>query len=43
MLFINALIPAKIDPGYGIEVTTFDDTIETMNRIQSDILYGGEL
>jgi predicted ATP-dependent endonuclease of OLD family len=40
---INTLIPAAIYPDRGIAATTFDDTIETMNDIQSDILYGGEL
>lgn len=40
---VRALIPATIYPDRGIEVSTFDDTIETMNAIQSEILYGGEL
>lgn len=40
---VRTLILAKIHPDQGIEVGTFDDTIETMNTIQSDILYGGEL
>lgn len=40
---INTLKPAKIYPDRGIEVTTFDTTIEDMNAIQSEILYGGEL
>lgn len=40
---INTLIRAKIYPDQGIEVTTFDTTIEEMNSIQSEILYGGEL
>lgn len=40
---INTLIPALINSDYGIEVTTFDTTIEEMNTIQSDIIYGGEL
>ena len=34
---------ATIYPDRGIEVETFDDTIETMNTIQSEILYGGDL
>lgn len=34
---------ANIYPDRGIEVETFDDTIEIMNGIQSEILYGGEL
>lgn len=40
---LRVLIPAKIYPDRGIEVGTFDDTIETMNTIQSEILYGGDL
>ena len=40
---IRKLKLAKIYPDRGIEVETFDDTIETMNAIQSEILYGGEL
>lgn len=40
---IRYLKLAKIDSDYGIEVKTFDDTIEDMNTIQSEILYGGEL
>jgi hypothetical protein len=40
---INTLIAAKIHPDLGIDATTFDTTIEEMNAIQSDILYGGEL
>lgn len=40
---INTLKLAKIYPDRGIEVTTFDDTIEVMNTIQSEILYGGDL
>jgi predicted ATPase len=39
---INTLIPAKITSDVGIEVGTFDDTIELMNAIQSDILYGSK-
>lgn len=39
----RTLIPAAIYPDRGIEVGTFDDTIEIMNTIQSEILYGGEL
>lgn len=34
---------AKIYPDRGIEVSTFDDTIEIMNTIQSELLYGGDL
>ena len=40
---INTLKPAMIFPDRGIEVTTFDTTIEEMNSIQSEILYGGEI
>lgn len=40
---INTLKPAMIYPDRGIEVTTFDTTIEEMNAIQSEILYGGDL
>jgi predicted ATPase len=39
----RTLIPAKIYPDRGIEVETFDDTIEIMNTIQSEILFGGDL
>lgn len=38
----NILQRANITPNQGIEVTTFDTTIEDMNTIQSDILYGGD-
>lgn len=40
---INTLKLATIYPDRGIEVTTFDTTIEEMNAIQSDILYGGDI
>ena len=40
---IRTLKLATIYPDRGIEVETFDDTIETMSAIQSEILYGGEL
>lgn len=40
---IRTLKLASIYPDRGIEVETFDDTIEVMNSIQSEILYGGEL
>jgi len=29
-----------IDPELGIEARTFDATIETMNRIQEEIVWG---
>lgn len=38
----NTLKLANITSDYGIEVNTFDTTIEEMNQIQSDILYGEE-
>lgn len=40
---IRTLKLANIYPDRGIEVETFDDTIEIMNAIQSEILYGDEL
>lgn len=40
---IRTLKLATIHTDRGIEVETFDDTIETMNTIQGEILYGGEL
>ena len=40
---MRTLIPANIYKDRGIEVNTFDDTIEVMNAIQSEILYGGDL
>lgn len=36
----NVLRQAKIYPDLGIEVDTFDDTIELMNSIQSNLVYG---
>jgi predicted ATPase len=39
---LRTLKAARIEPDRGIEVETFDDTIEVMNAIQSEILYGGE-
>lgn len=40
---IRTLKPAIIESDRGIEVETFDDTIEIMNTIQSELLYGGDL
>lgn len=40
---INTLEPAEIHRDRGIEVSTFDDTIDIMNTIQNDLLYGGSL
>lgn len=39
----NVLIKASIHSDVGIEVSTFDDTIDIMNEIQEALLYGGEL
>ncbi|MCX6578704.1 MAG: ATP-binding protein [Candidatus Aminicenantes bacterium] len=36
------LTPADIDPELGIEARSFDTTIETMNRIQEEIVWGEE-
>ena len=36
------LVPADIDPEFGIEVDSFDKTIDTMNKIQRDIVWGAE-
>ena len=40
---IRTLTPASISPDRGIEVATFDETIEVMNSIQSEILFGEPL
>ena len=40
---VRTLKVASIHADRGIEVETFDDTIELMNAIQSEILFGGEL
>lgn len=37
----QTLIPADIDQKLGIEIQSFDTAIETMNRIQEAILWGG--
>ncbi len=34
------LVPADIDPKFGIGVSSFDTTIDAMNNIQSDIVWG---
>lgn len=39
---ILTLVPADIDPELGIEVSSFDSTIEAMNRIQEEIIWGEE-
>lgn len=36
------LVPADIDEKLGIEARSFDATIEDMNRIQEDIIWGGD-
>ncbi len=38
----QTLTPADINPELGIEARSFDTTIETMNRIQEEIVWGGE-
>ena len=38
----QTLTPADIDPELGIEARSFDKTIEDMNRIQEEIIWGGE-
>jgi AAA ATPase domain len=36
------LVPAKITPELGIELDSFDMTIDTINRIQERIVWGGD-
>lgn len=36
------LVPADIDPEFGIEAGSFDKTIDAMNKIQRDIVWGAE-
>lgn len=36
----QTLVSAKIDPEIGIEAKSFDKTIEIMNRIQDEIIWG---
>ena len=38
----NTLVEADIDPVLGIEAPSFDETIDNMNRIQRDIVWGAE-
>ena len=38
----HTLVPANIDPKFGIGVSSFDKTIDDMNRIQDDIVWGEE-
>jgi hypothetical protein len=37
----NTLVPADIDQQTGIGIDSFDDSINEMNEIQSEILFGG--
>lgn len=36
------LVEANIDPELGIEARSFDDTIDEMNKIEEDIIWGAE-
>lgn len=38
----QTLVEADIDPQMGIEARSFDKTIEEMNRIQEEIVWGGD-
>jgi ABC-type multidrug transport system ATPase subunit len=38
----QTLTPADINPEFGIEARSFDTTIETMNRIQEEIVWGAD-
>ena len=38
----QTLVPADIDDKMGIEARSFDKTIEDMNRIQEEIVWGGD-
>ena len=38
----HTLVPADIDPVLGIEAPSFDGTIDEMNRILEDIVWGAE-
>lgn len=38
----QTLVPADIDSKLGIEARSFDKTIEDMNRIQEEIVWGGD-
>ena len=38
----HTLVPANIDPEFGIEVDSFDKTIDAMNKIQRDIVWGAK-
>ena len=38
----QTLVKADISPEYGIDARSFDTTIDDMNRIQEEIVWGGE-
>lgn len=38
----HTFMPADIDPVYGIEASSFDNTIDEMNWIQEEIVWGAE-
>jgi hypothetical protein len=38
----HTLVPADIDPEFGIEVSSFDESIDAMNKIQRDIVWGAK-
>lgn len=38
----HTLVPADIDPEFGIEVDSFDKTINAMNKIQRNIVWGAK-
>lgn len=38
--YCHTLVPADVDKKLGIEVKSFDTTIEAMNRIQEEIIWG---
>ena len=38
----HTLVPADIDPVLGIEAPSFDETIDEMNSILQDIVWGAE-
>ena len=40
---VRTLKPAKISPSHGIEATTFDETIDLMNDIQNELMFGGDI
>lgn len=40
---VQTLVPAEIDEKYGIEARSFDATIDAMNRIQGEIIWGDGL